>query len=121
MLETRTRLKGAMPASRSAFSKLTSFSRCCPLPRTRKTLLGRIAPISLLRLDGRGFFEVDLPGDVINAEKDGLRPLGDGEEADEGRLPGWVVADAGHVLAVDAEVALEDDRITRLSGLDGPA
>src|SRR5512136_1102264 len=106
MLETRTRLKGAMPASRRPFSKLTSFSLWLPWPRTRKTLVGTRAPMSLLRLDRLGFLEIDVPGDVVDAEKDGVRPLGDGEEPDESRLPLGVFPDAGYVLAVDAEVAL---------------
>src|SRR5512142_838412 len=110
-----------MPASRRAFSKLTSFSRCCPRPRTRKTWLGTIAPMSLLRLDGLGFLEIDVPGDVVNAEKDRVGPLGDGEEAAEGRLPGRVVADAGQVLTLDAEVALEDDEVARRAGRHGLA
>src|SRR5262249_54391820 len=34
--DTRTRLNCAMPAARSAISKLDSFSRCLPTPAVRK-------------------------------------------------------------------------------------
>ena len=36
MLETRTRLYGANPASRRAISKLVSFSLCFPTPLVKK-------------------------------------------------------------------------------------
>ncbi len=36
MLEILTRLKGAMPASRRASSKLASFSLCRPVPFVKK-------------------------------------------------------------------------------------
>jgi len=39
MLETRTRLKAAMPAFLKDNSKLVSFSRCVPLPLVRKISL----------------------------------------------------------------------------------
>src|SRR5665647_336429 len=121
MLETRTRLNGAMPASRRAFSKLTSFSLCRPWPRARKILVGTRAPMSLLRLDGLRFLEVDRPGDVVRAERDGMGPLGDGEQPDEGLLPLRIVADAGQVLALDAEIALQHDEVARRAGRNGLA
>ena len=40
MLETRTRLQAAIPADRSASSKLVSFSRCFPTPLVRNILCG---------------------------------------------------------------------------------
>src|SRR5487761_8751 len=40
MLDTRTRLHAAMPAERSASSKLVSFSRCFPTPLVRNILFG---------------------------------------------------------------------------------
>lgn len=48
MLDTRTMLKGAMPASRRAASKLASFSLCRPTPLVRKTRLGMICHLLLL-------------------------------------------------------------------------
>ena len=39
MLETRTRLYGASPASRKAISKLVSFSLCFPTPFVKKIFL----------------------------------------------------------------------------------
>src|SRR5207248_6864787 len=41
--ETRTRLNCAMPALRSAISKLESFSRCLPTPLVRKIFFGTYA------------------------------------------------------------------------------
>jgi hypothetical protein len=38
--DTRTRLNCAMPALRSAISKLESFSRCLPTPFVRKIRFG---------------------------------------------------------------------------------
>src|SRR5512136_1755774 len=127
MLETRTRLKGAIPAWRRAISKLTSFSLCAPRPRTRKTLVGTrggiFTPALLLdRLllvpDRLRLLEVDVARDVVDAEQDRRRTLGDGEEPDLGLLPLRVVADAGQVLAVDAEVALQDDEVACRAGRD---
>src|SRR3989338_8546807 len=41
ILDTYTRLQAAMPADRSANSKLESSSRCLPTPRVRKTCFGK--------------------------------------------------------------------------------
>src|SRR5512141_278824 len=121
MLETRTRLNGAMPASRRAFSKLTSFSLCRPWPRTRTTRVGTSVPMSLLRLDRLRFLEVDRPGDVVGADRHRMGSLGDGEQPDEGLLPLRIVADAGQVLALDAEVALQHDEVARRARRNGLA
>src|SRR5579875_419623 len=40
MLETRTRLHAAIPADRSASSKLVSFSRCFPTPLVKNIRFG---------------------------------------------------------------------------------
>lgn len=46
MLETRTRLNSAIPASRSAISKLVSFSLWRPTPRVRKIREGTNLPVT---------------------------------------------------------------------------
>src|SRR5262245_29919973 len=43
MDDTRTRLNCAIPALRSAISKLDSFSRCLPTPLVRKIFFGTYA------------------------------------------------------------------------------
>jgi hypothetical protein len=46
ILETLTRLKGAMAASLRASSKLANFSLCCPFPLVKNTLDGMIMLMS---------------------------------------------------------------------------
>src|SRR5262249_7651475 len=46
--DTRTRLNCAMPAARSAISKLESFSRCLPTPAVRKIFLATNAGLLIL-------------------------------------------------------------------------
>ena len=82
---------------------------------------GLLLDLVLLRLDRLRLLEVDVAGDVENAEQDGHGALGAGEEPDLGLLPGRVVADAGQVLAVDAEVAGQRDDGARPAGRDGLA
>ena len=47
MLETRTRLQAAIPADRSANSKLVSFSRCFPTPFVKNILFGTNITVAL--------------------------------------------------------------------------